>query len=57
MGLRVRDLINLVDEQTQDQQSQADYLFTRVIGTLEEQFLVTIALNNQTLTLPPFAFR
>lgn len=37
---------------------QDNYLYAKVIGTLEEQFWVTIiAPNTEPITLPPFAFQ
>jgi hypothetical protein len=46
----------LLTQQTLTQQD--NYLYTKVIGTLEEQFGVTIiAPDTDPITLPPFAFQ
>jgi Protein of unknown function (DUF1822) len=55
--LQINDFNDFRVEQISSPQAPADYLYTRVVGTLEEQFLVTLSLPDDTaLTLPPFAF-
>jgi hypothetical protein len=44
-------------ERELEQNTDNTYLYTRVVGTWEEAFLVTIALGTgEALTLPPFSF-
>ncbi len=55
--LKVSDLTEVLVESTLKPETQDDYLIVQVVGTFEEQFLVSIiAPDNTTLTLPPFAF-
>jgi hypothetical protein len=55
--LQVSDLNQSVITQVSKQQTDADYLYTRVIGNVDEQFLVTLFLEGESLTLSPFAFQ
>jgi hypothetical protein len=56
--IQVSDNDRLLVEQELNQNTIEPYLYTLVAGTWDEQFTVTITLNNcVTLTLPPFAFR
>lgn len=52
--LQVGDETQILLERTLERSQ--DNLFAQVVGTIEERFLVTIVLPNQTVTLPPFAF-
>lgn len=55
--LQVSDGNSLIGEQVLTDATTADYLYLTAIGTLEEQFIVTIALADGTaLTLPPFSY-
>lgn len=55
--LQVSDATGILDEQLLEQTRENTYLYTLVIGSLDEQFSVAISLSNgETLTLPPFAF-
>jgi len=55
--LQVSDQASVLVERVLEQNSDDTYLYTRVVGTQEEKFLVTIALiNGEALTLPAFAF-
>jgi Protein of unknown function (DUF1822) len=55
--LQVSDANGVLDEQLLEQTRENTYLYTLVIGTIDEQFSVAISLSNgETLTLPPFAF-
>jgi Protein of unknown function (DUF1822) len=55
--LKVSDATGILDEQLLEQTRENTYLYTLVIGSLDEQFSVAISLSNgETLTLPPFAF-
>jgi len=56
LHLQISDLNQTLITQVSKQQTDADYLYTRVIGAPEEQFFVTLSLNGDSLTLPPFAF-
>jgi hypothetical protein len=55
--LQVSDLNQSIITQVSKQQTDADYLYTRVIGNLDEQFIVTLSSDGESLTLPPFAFQ
>jgi len=56
--LQVSDMHHEIVAQLTNQQADAGYLFTRVIGCHHEQFLVTLSLpTGESLTLPPFVFR
>lgn len=55
--LRVSDQKSVLVEQVLEQNTDDTYLYTGVVGTWDEKFLVAIALmNGEALTLPPFAF-
>ncbi|PSF35595.1 hypothetical protein C7H19_16455 [Aphanothece hegewaldii CCALA 016] len=55
LKLQISDGTGILGEQEVTANSEQSYLYTRVIGELDEQFITTIALNkNNTLTLPPF---
>jgi hypothetical protein len=58
--LLVRDAVQLLVEQTPSPDSDGSYLYARVAGAWEEQFWVTIDLNNgapgTVVHLPPFQF-
>ncbi|MGI0494683.1 DUF1822 family protein [Alkalinema pantanalense CENA528] len=55
LGLQIADAnAILIDRQTET--TQSDFLYGSVMGELDEQFIVTLQYQNQTLTLPPFAF-
>ncbi len=55
--LQVSDGQTLIGEQVLTDATTADYLYLTAIGTLEEQFIVTIALEDGTaVTLPPFSY-
>ena len=55
--LQVSDGHTLIGEQVLTDTTTADYLYLTAIGTLEEQFIVTIALEDGTaITLPPFSY-
>jgi hypothetical protein len=57
LKLQVSDQANILVEQTVESDAEQTYLYTRLVGTWDEQFIVTIALiNGEALTLPPFAF-
>jgi len=56
--IQVSDNDRLLVEQELNQNTIEPYLYTLVAGTWDEQFTVTITLNDcVSLTLPPFAFR
>ncbi|MBF2020048.1 MAG: DUF1822 family protein [Hydrococcus sp. C42_A2020_068] len=55
LKLRVSELTNVLVEV--EPNPGDTYLYTRVVGALNEQFLVTlVSLDGETLTLPSFAF-
>jgi hypothetical protein len=55
--LQVRDQEQLLIERTANPETEANYLYGRVIGTWSEQFWVTIDMaNGATVGLPPFSF-
>jgi len=57
LKLQVGDRANVLVEREVEPDALETYLYTRVVGTEDEQFIVTIALmNGEALTLPPFAF-
>jgi hypothetical protein len=56
--IQVSDNDSLLVEQVLSPNTIEPYLYSLVVGTWDEQFTVTITLNNGvSLTLPPFAFR
>lgn len=56
LRLQLQEDNSLLDEQIV-QNSPANYLYSRVIGTYDEQFTITIILENgENLILPPFTF-
>ncbi|NER48908.1 MAG: DUF1822 family protein [Symploca sp. SIO1A3] len=52
--LQVADQTQIISERLLG--TQDFYLASRVVGDLDEQFLVTITLNGKELKLPPFVF-
>lgn len=57
LRLRVSDQSNVLVEQELDDQTSESYLFTSVIGTWDEKFIVTVGLRaGIEQTLPPFSF-
>ncbi len=55
--LRVSDQTGILVQQVLDPQQQDSYFFTRVVGNLEEKFIVTVSLpSGIEQTLPPFSF-
>jgi hypothetical protein len=55
--LQVSDQAQILVEQVVEPSAEETYLYTCVVGTWDEQFIVTVALiNGEALTLPPFAF-
>jgi hypothetical protein len=57
LTLRVSDQTGILVERSLNPASDDSYLFTRVIGSREEKFLVTVSLmEGVDVTLPPFAF-
>ncbi|MEB3278629.1 MAG: DUF1822 family protein [Lyngbya sp.] len=55
--LRVSDATGILDEQGLNPGDDYPYIFTEVIGSLEEKFLVTVSLGSELQeTLPPFGF-
>jgi hypothetical protein len=56
--LVVEDELQQLDEQILRERQPEAFLFTRVIGTWDEQFRVAIALSNgEMIHLPPFRFQ
>lgn len=57
LKLRVSDQTSILVEQGINQKQGDSYLFTRVVGSWDEKFLVTVSLvNGVEFTLPPFTF-
>ncbi|MDF5716309.1 MAG: DUF1822 family protein [Rhizonema sp. NSF051] len=57
LKLRVSDETGILVEQGINQESGGSYLFTRVVGSWDEKFLVSVSLmDGIEVTLPPFAF-
>ncbi|MEI2579165.1 DUF1822 family protein [Scytonema sp. PRP1] len=57
LKLRVSDQTGILVEQTVKAESGDSYLFTRVVGSWDEKFLVSVSLmDGVELTLPPFVF-
>jgi Protein of unknown function (DUF1822) len=55
--LRVSDDTQLLVEKIMNSTTDSPYLYTRVAGTWDETFTITISLiNGASITLPPFAF-
>jgi hypothetical protein len=55
--LRVSDQTSILVDKELDAQSEDAYLFTRVVGSWDEKFVVSVSLiNGVEVTLPPFAF-
>ena len=55
--LRVSDATGILVEKGLNPDDDYSYIFTAVIGSLEEQFLVTVSSGSETQeTLPPFGF-
>jgi hypothetical protein len=56
--LIVEDELQQLDEQILKERQPEAFLFTRIIGTWDEQFRVAIALSNgEMIHLPPFRFQ
>jgi hypothetical protein len=57
LKLRVSDQTSILIEQGINPQQGDSYLFTRVVGSWDEKFLVSVSLvDGVELTLPPFTF-
>jgi hypothetical protein len=57
LKLQVSDLTTILVEQEVEPNSEQTYLYARLVGTGDEQFLVTVASSNeQILTLSIFSF-
>lgn len=57
LQLRVSDQTGILVERELNQQQQGSYMFTRIIGTWDEKFIVTVSLpSGIEQTLPPFGF-
>jgi len=57
LKLRVSDQTGILVEQGVNSKQGDSYLFTRVVGDLNEKFIVSVSLMDSVeLTLPPFAF-
>lgn len=55
--LRVSDQTGILVERMLDSQPRNSYFFTRVVGTWDEKFIVTVSLpSGIEQTLPPFSF-
>jgi hypothetical protein len=55
--LRVSDQTGILVERVLDAQPRHAYFFTRVVGTWDEKFIVTVSLpTGIEQTLPPFSF-
>ena len=55
--LQIKEKDTFLDEKIVEPNSADSYLYSRVIGELDEQFTVSITSNNgETLVLPPFGF-
>lgn len=55
--LRVSDQTGILVERILDSQPRNSYFFTRVVGTWDEKFIVTVSLpSGIEQTLPPFSF-
>jgi hypothetical protein len=55
--LRVSDQTGILVERVLDAQQRNSYFFTRVVGTWDEKFIVTVSLpSGIEQTLPPFSF-
>jgi hypothetical protein len=57
LKLRVSDQNGILLEREVHPQQDNSYLFTRVVGSWNEKFLVSVSvMNGIEVTLPPFAF-
>ncbi|MGB3535508.1 MAG: DUF1822 family protein [Microcoleaceae cyanobacterium] len=57
VGLRVSDATEILDEQQLSRESSIPYLYTQVIGSWHEKFIVTLTTASGTEeTLPPLTF-
>ncbi|MBD2771957.1 DUF1822 family protein [Iningainema tapete] len=57
LKLRVSDQTGILVEQGINQESGGSYLFTRVVGSWDEKFIVSVSfMDGIELTLPPFTF-
>lgn len=56
--LQVSDRTEVLVQQILSDQTEDGYLFAQIVGTWEEQFVVTLTVpDGATLTLPPFGFQ
>lgn len=56
-SLRVSDQTDVLAEESLQEDSNNDYIFTQVAGSYEDKFLATItSATGEAQTLPPFAF-
>jgi hypothetical protein len=55
--LRVSDWTGVLAERSLPSNADDSYLYVRFSGTWDEKFLVTIGVNDTTMTLPPFKFQ
>jgi hypothetical protein len=57
LQLRVSDQTGILVERELNHQQRGSYMFTRIIGTWDEKFIVTVSLpSGIEQTLPPFGF-
>lgn len=57
LQLRVSDQTDILVERVLDAQQRNSYFYTRIVGTWEEKFIVTVSLpSGIEQTLPPFSF-
>jgi hypothetical protein len=57
LQLRISDQTGILVEQALDDRHSDAYFFTRVVGTWDEKFIVTVSLTPEVAkTLPPFGF-
>ena len=55
--MKIREGETLLDEKIVEEDTDDSYMYTRVIGELEERFTVSVRLANGTsMTFPEFAF-
>ncbi|MDJ0899517.1 MAG: DUF1822 family protein [Xenococcus sp. MO_188.B8] len=57
LRLELREGNTVLDEKVVPEDTEDSYIYTRVIGELEEQFTISIVLaNGESITFPDFAF-
>ena len=57
LRLELREGDTVLDEKVVPEDTEDSYIYTRVIGELEEQFTISIVLvNGESITFPDFAF-